>query len=353
LTGTAMIYGATGYIGRLCARRAVAAGLRPVLAARDATALAALGGELDLPTRAFGLDDPAAVRAGLAGTIALVNCAGPFDRTSAPLIDGCVRTGTHYLDLAGEVPEFQAAAARDADAGEAGVMLLPGAGFGVVPTDCLAVHLHQRLPQATRLELAFQTVGGISRGTAATLLRDLPRTGVRRVDGRFLPQRAAVRRLSADFGQGPVTVAANPWRADLVTAAHSTGIANIDTYTALPAPVRGLMRMAAKMPMIFGSAPWHATMNTLIRRLPPGPTEKQLAMGSSHIWGRVSAPDGREATALLHGPEAYEFTAQTARLLLERILSDGPAKAGFQTPASAFGADLVLDIGGVHRVDIG
>ncbi|MGW1617181.1 saccharopine dehydrogenase family protein [Streptomyces sp. NPDC002285] len=347
---TALIYGATGYIGRLCARRAAAAGLRPVLAGRNASALAALGEELSLPTRAFALDDPAATRTALTDITVVLNCAGPFHRTLLPLIEACLDVGSHCLDLAGEVPEFQMAATYHDQAVRAGVMLLPGAGFGVVPTDCLAVHLHRQLPEATHLELAFQTVGGLSRGTAATLLRDLAHPGVRRRDGKLVPQRAAAHRLRVDFGQGPATVVTNPWRADLYTAGCSTGIPAVDTYIALPALMAGLMRLAPRLPAVFDSALWHAAMNGLIRRLPVGPSDQQLAQGASHIWGRVSTPDGRTATALLHGPEAYEFTAQTARLLLERALG-GQAPPGFQTPATAYGPDLVLDIAGVRRTD--
>ncbi len=157
--------------------------------------------------------------------------------------------------------------------------------------------------------------------------------------------------MQVDFGQGPITVATNPWRADLVTAAYSTGIAIIDAFTALPAPVRGLMHIAPRMPVLFGSAPWRAAMNALIRRLPAGPTDQQLAAGASRIWGRVSTPDGREAAATIHGPEPYEFTAQTARLLLRHILA-GQAIPGFQPPASAYGADLVLELDDIRRIDI-
>ncbi|MDN5860581.1 MAG: saccharopine dehydrogenase NADP-binding domain-containing protein, partial [Pseudonocardia sp.] len=347
---TALIYGVTGYIGRLCARRAQESGLRPVLAARDQHQLAALGRELDLPTRAFALDDPAAVESGLRGVDVALNCAGPFDRTSDALVDACLRTGTHYVDLAGEVPEFETVAARDAEARRAGVMLLPGAGFGVVPTDCLAAHLHARLPEATHLELAFQTVGGLSRGTARTLVRDLHRTGVRRQDGRFVPQRAAARRRRIDFGQGPVVAAINPWRADLFTAARSTGIPSIDVYTALPAPVRGLMRLAPRCPALFAARPWQAGTDALIRRLPTGPTDRQLHAGSTRVWARVTAPGDRRVAATLRGPEAYEFTARTARLILQRVLG-GAVTPGFQTPATAYGPDLVLDVSGVVRTD--
>ena len=350
MTTTALIYGANGYIGRLCARHAAAAGLRPILAGRDTRALAALGEVLSLPIRAFSLDEPTTVRTGLAGITVVLNCAGPFDTTAARLIQACLDTRAHYLDLAGEVAEFQTSEARHAHAVQAGVMLLPGAGFGVVPTDCLAAHLHRRLPDATHLELAFQSIGGLSRGTAATLLRDLAHPGVRRQDGELIPQRAAEHRLKADFGQGPISAVTNPWRADLLTAGYSTGIPSIDTYTVLPAPVAALMRIAPRLPIIFDSIPWHATTKALLRRLPAGPTEQQLAKGSTHIWARASTPDGRTATATLHGPEAYDFTARTARLLLQHILN-GQTTPGFQTPATAYGPDLVLEIDSVRRID--
>ncbi|MBH0776616.1 saccharopine dehydrogenase family protein [Nocardia bovistercoris] len=348
---TALIYGATGYIGRLCADEAVSAGLSPVLAGRDAREVAAMGERMSLPSRVFGLDDPAAVEAGLADVDVVLNCAGPFHATAPRLIRACLATGTHYLDLAGEVPEFQQCETYHEQAVRAGVMLLPGAGFGVVPTDCLAVHVHRGLPDATHLELAFHTVGGLSRGTAATLLRDLAHEGVRRAGGELIPQRAAARRLTVDFGQGPKTAVTNPWRADLCTAGHSTGIPDIDTYAVLPGPVATLMRLAPRLPFVFDSAAWHATMNALIRRLPAGPTPEQLAEGSSYAWARASTPDGRTATATLSGPEAYDFTARAARLLLQRV-SNGQATPGFQTPATAYGPDLVLDIADVRRTDI-
>ncbi|MFD4543803.1 saccharopine dehydrogenase family protein [Streptomyces bauhiniae] len=351
MSPTALIYGATGYIGRLTARRAVEAGMRPVLAGRDAAALAGAGRELGLPVRAFALDDQAAVYDAVGGGAVVLNCAGPFDRTAPPLIDACLRAGTHYLDLAGEVPEFRLAADHDGQARAAGVMLLPGAGFGVVPTDSIAVHLKRRLPGADRLEIAFHTVGGLSRGTAATLLRDLPRTGVRLDQGVYRPHRAASVTRKIDFGRGPVTAAANPWRADLLTAAHSTGIRTIDTYTVLPAPVRTLMTLAPKAPALFTSAPWRAVTNALIRRLPPGPDDAALAKGSSHVWARVTDSGGQQASAVLHGPEAYEFTARAALAVLRRVL-DGDHPPGFQTPASAYGPDLVLTIPGVTRHDL-
>ncbi|MET7442262.1 hypothetical protein [Streptomyces sp. NPDC005568] len=180
------------------------------------------------------------------------------------------------------------------------------------------------------------------------VLRDGP---VRLRDGVYERQWAAATTKKVDFGDGPTTVATNPWRADLLTAAHSTGISTIDTYTALPALVRVLMSVAARTPGVFTSAPWRAVTSALVRRLPSGPSETDLAKGSSQVWAQVTAPDGRQATAVLHGPEAYEFTARTAIAVLQQVL-DSRCTPGFRTPASEYGPDLVLSIPGVSRHDI-
>src|SRR5262245_54603425 len=168
-----LIYGANGYTGSLIAREAVARGQRPVLAGRKAPALGALADERGREPRVFALDDPAAVSAGFRGVRAVLHCAGPFARTSRPMADACLRERVHYLDITGEVAVFEALAARDAEAKAAGVLLLPGVGFDVVPSDCLAAHLKRRLPAATSLALGFSSRGRVSRGTATTVAENL------------------------------------------------------------------------------------------------------------------------------------------------------------------------------------
>src|SRR6516164_10180234 len=158
-----LLYGANGYTGRLIAREAVVRGLHPVLAGRNAAAVSELARQLGLEHRVFALDDAAATRAGLAGMTAVLHCAGPFARTAGPMADACLEAGVHYLDITGEISVFEMLAARDTEAMAAGIMLLPGAGFDVVPSDCLAAHLHRRLPTAKRLTLAFQGIGRYSR----------------------------------------------------------------------------------------------------------------------------------------------------------------------------------------------
>lgn len=150
-----IIYGANGYTGALIAREAVRRGMRPILAGRRADSIAGLAGELGLQHRAFSLDTRAKLDDAIRGNALVLHCAGPFKHTSRPMADACLRVGTHYLDITGEEQVFEMLAARDAEAKAARVVLFPGVGFDVVPSDCLAAHLKRRLPSATRLALGF------------------------------------------------------------------------------------------------------------------------------------------------------------------------------------------------------
>jgi short subunit dehydrogenase-like uncharacterized protein len=350
MSGTLLIYGASGFVGRLVARQAVRVGLEPVLAGRQAASIAGLAGELNLPVREARVDDPAALDAALDGVGVVLNCAGPFWRTCVPVAGAAIRAGAHYIDVAGEVPEFRSVAALGDAASAAGSMLMPGAGLAVVPTDCLSLHLAQRLPGATRLQIAFHAVGGVSRGTARTVYRSLHATGVVRRGGQLVPARPGERRLRVDLGEGPTTVVTDAWNADLFSAGLSTGIPDIETYTLVPAPVRALMRSTPVTGPILGSRAAKGLLERVIRRLPEGPSEEQLAKGSTHVWGRAFGPSGATAEALVHGPEAYVLTARSAVLVAQRALG-GDAPPGFQTPAKAYGPDLMLEVEGITRED--
>ena len=142
--GSLLVYGAYGYTGELVARRAVERGLSPILAGRDSERVVRVARELGCEWRAFPLSDPDALRKGIRGAAVVVHCAGPFSRTAAPMAEACVDERAHYLDVTGEIPVFEALVALGPAARNVGVMLLPGAGFDVVPTDCLAVHLVRR-----------------------------------------------------------------------------------------------------------------------------------------------------------------------------------------------------------------
>ena len=357
--GRWLIYGANGYTGELVAREAVDRGLSPILAGRSADSVARLAGELGLEHRAFGLGDPGALRHGLADCDLVLHCAGPFVDTSRPMVEACLATGTHYLDITGEIPVFEAVFGRGAAAEKAGVTLMPGVGFDVVPTDCTAARLAQALPEATELELAFVNDGGsMSRGTTRTMIRSLPHLGAIRRDGRIVPVPAAwkskeidIPRPSDDEGGRAVrrTVMSVPW-GDVSTAYHTTGIPNIRLYTgAHPKSVKRMRRLRPLLP-ILGWGPVKALLTKMVERRfadQQGPGEKERQEGRVYVRGEATAPDGRRAVASVVTPEGYLFTARAAVECATRVLA-GDTPVGATTPAGAFGPELVESIEGVE-----
>jgi short subunit dehydrogenase-like uncharacterized protein len=344
-----LLYGATGFVGEAIARQAVQAGLPIILGGRDAAGLAALAGELGVEHRAFTLEDPAALDRALGGIAVVLHCAGPFIHTFKPMIESCLRTGTHYLDITGEIPVYEGIAARDAEAKARGVMLLPAVGFDVVPTDCLALHLKQRLPSATRLTLAFQTKGpgGLPPGTQRTMIELIPYGNRVRRDGELVRPERGVKTRMIDFGSGPILATRLTW-GDVFTAYWSTGIPNIEDYVVLPESARKQMARMDYIRPLFKLA---FMRNMLKRGVRPGPSAEKRAKTATHVWGEVEDHKGRRASARLHGPEAgVVWTAQTALAAVRKVLS-GEITPGFQTPARVYGADFVLDEG-VTREDV-
>jgi short subunit dehydrogenase-like uncharacterized protein len=350
LTGPWLLYGANGYTGQLVARLARERGHQPVLAGRRADEVCAVSDELGLQRRLFSLDDPARVDEGLAGMHLVLHCAGPFSRTSRPMADACLRTRTHYLDITGEVPVFEALAGRDAEAKARGVMLLPGAGFDVVPSDGLAVHLHRRLPGARRLTLAYGGVGRLSRGTTLTAIEGLGAGALVRKDGVLVPVPLAWHTRPVDFGDGPRAAITVPL-GDVTTAWHSTGIPDIELLLAAPPGLRLFARLGRVLGPVLRSAPVRRALVARVHSGPPGPSDEERRRSRAFVWGEVEDPQGRRAQSRLATVDGYTYTAHAALAIVERSLA-GQAPPGFQTPAKAYGPDVALEVEGTTRVDL-
>jgi short subunit dehydrogenase-like uncharacterized protein len=345
-----LIYGANGYTGDLIAREAARRGQRPVLAGRDGAAVAALAALLGLEHRRFALDDPGAVAGGLEGVTAVLHCAGPFTVTAPPMIAACLQRRVHYLDITGEIDVFEGAAARHEEVRRAGVMLLPGVGFDVVPSDCLAAHLKRRLPTASRLTLGLLSSGRLSRGTASTTIEHAHRGGLVRRGGVLTRVPSGWRTRPIDFGRGARPAINIPW-GDVSTAFHSTAIPNIEVYLAAPTSVRTGLRLMRWATPLLRSRAVKSYLKRRVRKGAPGPTAEERARGRTVIWGEVTDEAGGRAVSRLTGPEGYAFTVLTALAVAERVMA-GQATPGFQTPSKAYGADFVLEIPGVERQDL-
>jgi short subunit dehydrogenase-like uncharacterized protein len=336
-----LIYGAYGYTGRLVVAEARRKGLVPILAGRDRERVEEAAARAGLEARTFSLDGD--FHPALADVDAVLHCAGPFQRTSAAMVDGCLRTGTHYLDITGEIEVFEAIMRRTGEARDAGVSLIPGVGFDVVPTDCLAARLSDSVPGATHLDLAFSSRrGGISRGTLKTMIEGLGRGGAIRKEGRITPVRVAWDVREIPYESGSRLSMTIPW-GDVSTAYHTTGIPNIRVYTGTSKRmVRRLKRTGPLLPLAqLLPVKW------LLLRLADrqrGPDAEQRARSHMELWGEAwNHQTGTRRSMTMRIPEGYTFTAVSAVLAVERVLS-GEVPPGSWTPAKAFGSGFVDEV---------
>jgi short subunit dehydrogenase-like uncharacterized protein len=344
-----MIYGANGYTGKLIAEQAARRGFKPILAGRNASAIEPLAKKLKLPVRAFALDNPAAVRAGMKGIGLVLHCAGPFSATCAPMLEACLDLGVHYLDITGEIDVFAHCHAQDGRAKKRGIVVLPGAGFDVVPTDCLAAQLKRELPSADSLVLAFDAAGGPSPGTARTGVEGLGNGGRARIDGKLVKVPLAWKTRSFDRDGESRFAMTIPW-GDVYTAFVSTGIPNIEVYMGVPPDSARKLRRLRWLGPLLGLSPVQSLLKAQVAKKVRGPSEKTRAASSGLVWGEVRDAAGNEVKAQLRTPNGYELTVTASLGIVERLLTDDKLAGGFYTPSLLMGADYVLSLPGVTRV---
>ena len=340
-----LVYGAYGYTGRLVAELAVTRGERPVLAGRDPSRLVPLAARLGLEHRVFDLGDRQAVAAALTGVDAVAHCAGPFSATAAPMVDACLAAGAHYLDVTGEIDVLEAVLARRDEAVAAKVALLPGSGFDVVPSDCLAALLADALPGATRLDLAIRMGGGFSPGTAKTAVESLGAPSRSRVAGNITATPADRRRRRAAFADGEAEVVAISW-GDVASAYHSTGIGDITVYAAIPGAAGPA---AAALPLVGAAVGASPALQGLLTRLAgrlPGPSRRARRRSRGQVWGEATDAAGRTVAGTVTTPNGYSLTADSVVRIVQRLAAGG-VPPGAHTPSQAHGPQFVAELDGV------
>jgi len=346
-----MVYGSYGYTGQLIVEQAVKEGFKPLLAGRDEKLLRAQAEKFGLAYRAFSMDDSAALDAALMEVDAVLHCAGPFVLTFRQMAEACIRTKRHYVDISGEIEEFEALALMDEEAKHAGIMLLPGGGFDVVPSDCLIAYAAGKLPGATHLELFIKQVGGgISRGTARSGIENMQREGRIRRDGKIVSVPNVWSSKEIDFGRGKTRLVSMGW-GDVSTAYHSTGIPNVTVYMSFPKAMTNMMRLTRYFGFILYTRAARNFIKWIIgKSIPAGPTREQNEKGFSMLIAEVR--DGRQTVrAKLKTPEAYYLTSLTSVEVVKRIFS-GDFKTGFQPPSRVYGADFIMQFKGVERTEL-
>ena len=346
-----LVYGSYGYTGELIARFAKDDGVDVILSGRNPDRLRKQAEKYGFSSIPADLGEPTSMRNALADVDVVIHCAGPFSRTYEAMANACMETQTHYTDITGEATVFEGLMAMGEAAGKAGIMLLPGTGFDIVPSDCLAAHLKSRCPTATHLELAFRgRGGGVSHGTATTMVEEFHRGGLVRQDGRLTRVPTAWKTRRIDFGDGkPLHCMTIPW-GDVVTAYKSTGIPNILVYTSVPERAAKVLRLVRPALPLLGAAPVQRLLKKRVDAAPAGPDDRARENASMELWGEARSADGSATVSRLRTPEGYTLTAKMAlRIALKACEGDAPV--GFQTPSSAYGKDLILELPGTERFD--
>lgn len=344
-----IIYGAYGYTGSLIVDECKTRGLKVLLSGRNASKLAIQSADTGYPFEAVDLDDASALHSLLKTARLVIHCAGPFQSTAHQMIEACLETSTHYMDITGEYSVFEMLAAHDSVAKEKKIIIMPGAGFDVVPTDCLAVHLKNRLPGATHLELAFaMSKGGVSRGTARTMVEGLGHGSMIRKDGKLLPIALGSKVLDIDFGAFTRKAVCIPW-GDIATAWRSTGIPNIEVYSAVPDSTIRVAKMSRWFNWLLRKEWIKNYLRKKIDSRPAGPDDQRLHSGKTYVWGRVTDSNSNTVEARLVTANGYLLTARTAALIADKLRSS-EIRPGYFTPAQYYGEGLVFEVKGTSWV---
>lgn len=334
-----MIYGATGYTGELIAHQAKRLGYRAVLAGRTKSKVETLANRLDMPWRAFSLDDVDTVTSQLEDIDLVIHCAGPFEDTAKPMMDACLKAKTHYLDITGEISVFELAYSLRKEADEAGIILCPGVGFDVIPTDCVAARLNAQMPNATHLALGFDSSSRMSRGTALTGIRRLHKGGAVRENGVIKNVPLAYKTRRINFGDGDKLAMTIPW-GDVATAYYSTGIENVEVYVpASPKLVKRMKRMNW-IRFAFNLSFLRKQLEKKVDKAPAGPDKKEREAHYTWVWGEARNANGDVITIRQKVLNGYELTARGSVELAIYILRNN-LNPGFYTPSRLYGAKLI------------
>lgn len=344
-----LLYGANGYTAQLIIKESLKQGLKPVLAGRNREKIETIARKYELDFSIFDLQNENKLIEELKPYELCLNAAGPFSKTAYPLANACIGSHTHYLDITGEIGVFEQLKKLNNEAKENNVMIMPGVGFDVVPSDCLANYLKEKLPDAEALELSFTSLdGGLSHGTASTMLSELGSKSVSRKNGKLIEVDLAHKSKIVDFGEFKTRVATIPW-GDISTAFTSTQIPNIDVFTKIPEKALRILKYQSLYNPILRSSFVKKIAQSWVDRNIYGPSESKNRAGRSYLHGMVSKGT-EQKSARLSCAEGYLLTALCSVNIARKVLSNN-VKIGYQTPAMAYGWELIMEIPGSEFVD--
>ncbi len=349
-----VVFGATGYTGRLTAEQLVAAGAQPLLAGRSEARLAELAERLGgLEWRVADVERPETVAALAGRGDVLLTTVGPFKRWGEPALRAAISAGAVYVDSTGEpafirrvFDEFGPPARR------AGATLLTAMGYDFVPgTLAGALALEEAGDAAARVDVGYYALGGgpdsLSSGTKASLAGVATDRGFAYRGGRVQTVRSAerVRAFSVRGKDRPaISVggvehftlpAAYPqlrevnvylgWFGPLARAAQA-GSAVSAGITRIPGVRRLMARGAERLAHMGGPGP------------EPGTTPGTHSYIAAIAYDRAGEPLAEVHVA---GVDAYDFTARFLAWAARRAADEGVAATGAVGPLEAFGPEAL------------
>jgi short subunit dehydrogenase-like uncharacterized protein len=279
---------------------------------------------------------------------AVLHCAGPFSRTARSMMQACLASHVHYLDITGEIDVFELAHGVDEKAQRAGVVLCPGVGFDVVPTDCLALKLKLEMPDATHLTLGFDSRSGLSKGTAKTAIESAGQGSRVRQEGKIVEIPFASRTRRIDFGNGERLAVGIPW-GDVSTAYYSTGIGNIEVYSATSEPGLQSMQRAGRMRPLLRQRWIRSLLQYGVERRLKPPDQAQRDNNPTFVWGEARNAAGQVVTARQRTPNGYTLTVASSLGILTALLGVDKA-SGYLTPSMVVGPDYVSTLPGCSPI---
>jgi len=352
MTNKILIYGANGYTGKLISQEAYKQKINVHLAGRNKSVIQEIAKQTGFDYSIVSLEEKDKLRNLLQSFHTVIHCAGPFTETAKQMVEACIETKTNYLDITGEIWAFEEVMSYSNKASKAEIKLISGVGFDVVPTDCLAAMLKDRMPDANSIEMAF--VGdktAMSRGTAVTMAKNISKGGFIRQSGKIKNVPLAYSVKEIDFPHKKRTVMSIPW-GDLMTTYHQTEIPNIIIYSGANKKLIKRIKRWRVFKFLLGISWIQKRVRTKIEQSITGPDQDSLKTGRTYIVGTVKNNKDETLTLKMITPEAYKLTALTALEAAKRLINDNyKGKTGYFTPAQAFDKDFILSFEGVKLIE--
>jgi short subunit dehydrogenase-like uncharacterized protein len=343
-----LIYGAYGYTGKLIVREALKIGKNPILAGRNDIKLLNLANEFDLKYKLFELDDIDEISENLMDIDIVFNLAGPYSKTSDILIQACLKTQTHYLDLSGDIDIYQNAYSYNEEAKAKGISIICGVGFNVIVTEAAALIASESIKEPSSIMVAIAAMTKPSSGTFKQTMEILPKGGREIRDGVLKSSIIGEDRRFINYGDFSLMSYSIPM-GELPVIQRSTNVKNIKAYLSLSNSMSTSFDFFNEVVTSFASKRYgRVILKKFANAFINGPSEEQNTNGKSYVWASAESENGDISEVIIQTPKAYYFTA----LLALGVLNEFEKKeiTGALTPAQAFGKDFIKQFKNVNIV---